>query len=54
MENIFKKPYEISLWDDELVFHVKYIKNGEVVKIKEYFGSLKDFEEIEGATTEIL
>lgn len=53
MENILKKPYEISLWDDDLVFRVKYIKNNQVVDIKEYFGSLKDFVAIEGTTTEI-
>ena len=53
MSNIIKKPYEISLWDDDLVFRVKYIKDGKEIKVKEYLGSLKDFEEIEGATTEI-
>lgn len=53
MSNIIKKPYEISLWDDDLVFRVKYIKDGKEVKVKEYLGSLKDFEEVEGATTEI-
>ena len=53
MSNIIKKPYEISLWDDDLVFRVKYIKDGKEIEVKEYLGSLKDFEEIEGTTTEI-
>lgn len=54
MDFILKKPYEISLWDDDLVFRVKYFKNGSLLKEKEYIGSLKDFESIDGTTTEIV
>ena len=53
MEINFKKPYEISLWDDDLVFNVKYYKDGKYLTEKEYVGSLKNFESIEGTTTEI-
>ena len=53
MEINFKKPYEISLWDDDLVFNVKYYKDGKYLTEKEYIGSLKNFESIEGTTTEI-
>jgi hypothetical protein len=52
MENILKKPYEISLWDDDLVFKVTYFDGkGAQVATKEYFGSLANFEVIEGTTT---
>ena len=54
MDFILKKPYEISLWDDDLVFRVRYFKNGSLLKEKEYIGSLKDFETISGTTTEIV
>ena len=54
MSNIKKKPYEISLWDDILVFRVTYYNSdGEKVKTKEYLGSLANFEEIEGTTTKV-
>lgn len=54
MSNIKKKPYEISLWDDILVFRVAYYNsNGEEIRVKEYLGSLANFEEIEGTTTRV-
>ena len=53
MENILRKPYEISLWDDDLVFKVVYYKNGKEYATKEYLGSLEKFEPIEGTTTEV-
>jgi hypothetical protein len=31
MEIILKKPYEISLWDDDLVFKIDYLKNNEII-----------------------
>ena len=54
MDNILKKPYEISLWDDDLVFKVSYFKDDEKIAEKEYIGSLANFEVIEGTTTEIV
>ena len=56
MEILIKKPYEISLWDDILVFKVTYKdKNtNEVVEEREYIGSLDDFVEIENTITEII
>jgi hypothetical protein len=55
MENILKKPYEISLWDDDLTFRVSYLDSeGKEVAVKEYIGSLENFEPIEGTTTEII
>lgn len=55
MEGIVRKPYEISLWDDDLVFRVNYKNNdGQIIATKEYFGSLDNFEAIEGTTTEII
>ena len=53
MENIVRKPYEISLWDDDLIFRVTYFKNGEEFKTVE-LDSLADFEIIEGATTQVI
>lgn len=55
MENIIRKPYEISLWDDDLTFKVDYYDkdNGELVDTKEYIGSLANFEEIENTTTKV-
>ena len=55
MENILKKPYEISLWDDDLTFKVTYLDStGAQVAEKEYIGSLANFEPIEGTTTEVV
>lgn len=55
MENILRKPYEISLWDDDLTFKVTYLDStGKQVAEKEYIGSLANFESIEGTTTEIV
>lgn len=55
MENILRKPYEISLWDDDLTFKVTYLDStGAQVAEKEYVGSLASFEPIEGTTTEIV
>ena len=55
MENIIKKPYEISLWDDDLTFKVDYYDKttGNLVATKEHAGSLNGFEEIENTTTEV-
>ena len=55
MENILKKPYEISLWEDILVFRVRYYDktSKELVAVKEYFDSLANFEPIENTITEI-
>jgi hypothetical protein len=52
MSEIIKKPYEISLWEDVLVFLVEYFDSESVlVATREYERSLGDFEEIEGTTT---
>lgn len=55
MENIIKKPYEISLWEDVLVFRVEYYDKttNELVKVKEYMDSLANFEAIENTITKI-
>jgi hypothetical protein len=55
MENIIKKPYEISLWEDILVFRVEYYDKttDELVKVKEYMDSLANFEAIENTITKI-
>ena len=55
MENIIRKPYEISLWDDDLTFKVDYYdkNSGKLVDTKEYIGSLTNLEEIENTTTEV-
>ena len=56
MANIIKKPYEISLWDEILVFRVNCRDaNGESLGIIEKEKSLEDFEPIEGTkTTEVI
>lgn len=55
MNNILKKPYEISLWDDVLVFLVKFLdkETGVEVKQEEYIGSLEGFTNPEGYLTEV-
>ncbi len=47
MDGIFKKPYEISLWEDELAFHVKYIdkETGELLKEEDFTGALPSFDD---------
>mgnify|MGYP003299960563 CR=1 FL=1 len=55
MGDILKKPYEISLWDDDLVFRVSFFdKDGKEVAVKEYFNSLDKFEPIEGTSTKVV
>lgn len=56
MANIIKKPYEISLWNEILVFRVNCRDaNGESLGIIEKEKSLEGFEPIEGTkTTEII
>lgn len=50
MNNIAKKPYEISLWKEKLVFLVKYYNSEDnCIKEKKYYGSLENFEEVSGA-----
>jgi hypothetical protein len=55
MENIIKKPYEISLWEDILVFRVRYYDkiSKELKATKEYFDSLSEFKPIDNTITEI-
>lgn len=54
MDNLFNKPYEISLWEDYLNFEVKFLDEaGEVVKIENYEDSLANFENPEGYKTEV-
>lgn len=49
MDQTLKKPYEISLWDDDLVFRVSYLDaENKEIGVKEYFGSLKDYEALPG------
>ena len=54
MNEILKKPYEISIWEDVLVFLVEYYdEESKLVDTREYEHSLENFEEIEGTTTQI-
>ena len=56
MANVIKKPYEISLWDEILVFRVECFDiNGKSLGIIEKEKSLEGFEPIQGTkTTEII
>ena len=56
MANIIKKPYEISLWEEILVFRVKcFDTNGKELGVIEKEKSLEGFEPIEGTkTTEVI
>ena len=56
MANIIKKPYEISLWDEILVFRIEcFDKNENSLGVIEKERSLANFEPIEGtASTEVV
>ena len=54
MSNIIKKPYEISLWEDVLVFKVSFYENEVVVDEKFYEGSLENFLNPNGYETNIV
>jgi hypothetical protein len=54
MNNLFNKPYEISLWEDYLNFEVRFLNDSdEIVKIENYEGSLENFKNLEGYKTKI-
>jgi len=57
MDNMFNKPYEISLWEDYLNFEVSFLnENNEVIRIENYEDILPDFtiENPEGYKTSIV
>lgn len=57
MDNMFNKPYEISLWEDYLNFEVSFLnENNKVVRVENYEEVLPDFtiENPEGYKTSIV
>lgn len=56
MDNVIKKPYEISLWEDELIYVVSFFTDVDYknyVKTEE-FNTLKDFPNPEGYFTKVI
>ena len=54
MNDLLNRPYEISLWEDILVFVVSFYNEvGAFVKKEEYYGSLADFKNPEGYLTQV-
>jgi hypothetical protein len=49
MLDITRKPYEISLWEDDLVYLVSFLNaKGEEIGSDKYYGSLADLVSPEG------
>ena len=53
MNNIIKKPYEISVWEDVPAFLVTLSKDGEVIEEQYYEDSLADFSNPDGAIADV-
>ena len=53
MNNIIKKPYEISVWEDVPAFLVILSKDGEVIEEQYYEDSLADFSNPDGAIADV-
>lgn len=54
MSNLINRPYEISLWEDVLVFVVSFYNEvGAFVKKEEYYDSLENFSNPEGYLTQV-
>lgn len=54
MNDLLNRPYEISLWEDILVFVVSFYNEvGAFVKKEEYYDSLADFKNPEGYLTQV-